>query len=262
MKLAVFQMSAAIAPEARAARIIAAMQDAADAGATLMVAPEQALSGYGRGAALHAAAQPSGGAWAVQLGAAAARIGISLIAGFPERDGETCYISALIIDHEAPDSPALYRKGCLYGDYEKGLFSPGGPSTVLIEMQGLRVGVLICYDIEFPENMRRLALAGADLVAVPTALPMGASARFVAEHMIRVRAFENQVFVAYADNADRDEGFAYQGLSIIAAPDGAALASAPVDGDALIYAEIDPAAYRAARQENPYLADARAAGLQ
>jgi predicted amidohydrolase len=76
-----------------------------------------------------------------------------------------------------------------------------------------------------------------------------------------VRAFENQVFVAYADNADREGAFAYQGQSIIAAPDGAVLASAPVAGDALIYARIDPARYLTNRQENPYLSDAQTGGL-
>ena len=261
MKLAVFQMSAAIDPEARPARIIAAMEEAAREGALLMVAPELALSGYGRGAEMPGVAQHADGAWANLLSEAAQRIGISVIAGFPERAGDMRYISALVVDHTQPDARKVYRKGSLYGDYEKGLFRPNGPSTLLVEMHGLKVGLLICYDIEFPENTRRLALAGADLVAVPTALPLGPSARFIAEQMIQVRAFENQVFVAYADNADREGAFVYQGQSVIAAPDGAALAVAQVTGDALIYAEIDPAAYQTGRQENPYLADVKAAGI-
>lgn len=261
MKLAVFQMSATIDPDARPARIIAAMEEAAQEGAQLMVAPELALSGYGRGAEMAGASQHADGAWANLLSEAAQRNGISVIAGFPEQAGEARYISALVIDHTQPNARKVYRKGSLYGDYEKGLFHPNGPSTLVVEMHGLKVGLLICYDIEFPENTRRLALAGVDLVAVPTALPRGASARFVAEQMIQVRAFENQMFVAYADNADREGAFGYQGQSVIAAPDGAVLASAPVAGDALIYADIDPAGYQAGRQENPYLADVKAAGL-
>ncbi|WP_281966549.1 carbon-nitrogen hydrolase family protein [Roseovarius nanhaiticus] len=260
-RIAVFQMSAAIDAADRPARIVSAMKEAAGAGARLMIAPELALSGYGRGAVLAEEAQAPDGAWGRRLGEAAAAHGISVIAGFPEAAGDARHISALMIDRTRPDAPQIYRKGCLYGDYERGIFAPAGPTTVLMRMEGLSVGCLICYDVEFPENVRRLAVAGADLVAVPTALPKGAPAEFIARHTIRARAFESQVFVAYADNADRDEGFEYQGLSSIAAPDGRVLAEAGVTGDALIYADIEPAAFAASRGANPYLEDAARQGL-
>ena len=73
--------------------------------------------------------------------------------------------------------------------------------------------------------------------------------------MIPVRAFENQVFVAYADHCGHDGAFSYAGLSIVAAPDGAALTEARPDGEALAVADIDPAAYKASAAENSYLAD-------
>lgn len=259
--IAVFQMSAAIAPETRPQRIVDAMRDAAGQGATLLIAPELALSGYGRGAALPRAAQGPDGPWAQMLGKASADLGISVIAGFPERAGDICHISAMMIDRAQPGDVTIYRKGCLYGAYEKGLFTAAGPSTVIADLEGLKVGCLICYDVEFPENVRRLALAGADLIAVPTALPQGAPSAFVARHTIRARAFESQVFIAYADNADADEGFAYQGLSSIAAPDGAVLAQAGQAGDALIHADIIPANYAESRDVNPYLEDAHCQGL-
>ena len=255
MKICVFQMSASIEPDARIDRIETAMSEAAGNGADLLVAPELALTGYGRGDVLTQLAQPRDGPMVKRLTATAANLGISLVAGFPERVDDVRYISALIINHTSPDDVHIYRKGCLYGDYEKGLFAPNGPTTVLINMHGLTLGFLICYDIEFPENARRLALAGADMIVVPTALPLGNSAAFIATHAVPVRAFENQIFIAYADNADTDDGFTFQGLSSIAAPDGAVLASAPVAGDAMLYADIDPAAYANARVENPYLKD-------
>jgi predicted amidohydrolase len=260
-RIAVFQMSAAIEPGARPQRIIDAMAQAAKAGARILVAPELGLSGYGRGEAQTREAQRPDGAWAQALGTAAAEHGISVIAGFPEEAGDVRHISALIIDRTAPDAPQIYRKGCLYGAYERGLFTAAGPSTVIAELEGLKVGCLICYDVEFPENVRRLASAGADLIAVPTALPKGAPSEFIARHTIRARAFESQVFVAYADNADSDESFTYQGLSSIAAPDGAVLAEAGETGDALICADIDPSAYAASREANPYLEDAARQGL-
>jgi predicted amidohydrolase len=254
-------MSAAIDPAARLARITDAMAEAAKAGAHLLIAPELALSGYGRGAALTRAAQRPDGPWALALEAAAAQHGISVIAGFPEDAGDVCHISALIIDRMRTGQRQVYRKGCLYGPYEKGLFIAAGPSTVIADLEGLKVGCLICYDVEFPENVRRLATAGADLIAVPTALPKDTPSEFIARHTIRARAFESQVFIAYADNADSDEGFTYQGLSSIAAPDGAVLAEAGETGDSLIYADLDPAHYAASREANPYLEDAARQGL-
>lgn len=260
-QIAVFQMSAAIAAAERPARIERAMKDASRAGASLLIAPELALSGYGRGSDFADAAQAADGPWLRALGAAAARHGIAVVAGFPEALNGARHISAAMIDPARPDAPVIYRKGCLYGDYEKRHFRAFGPSTVIAELAGLRVGCLICYDVEFPENVRRLALAGADLVAVPTSLPKGTPAEFIARHTIRARAFENQVFVAYADNADSEGAFHYQGLSSIAAPDGAVLAAAGDAGDALIHADLCPADYAASRAENPYLDDARKQAL-
>lgn len=255
MKVAAFQMSASIASDDRLDRIRSAAHEAVQNGADMLVAPELALTGYGRGDALKDLAQPRNGPWIEQLQAMATEFGINLVVGFPERDGDTCYISAAVIDHVNCENPHFYRKGQLYGDYEKALFCSGGPSTVLVDMLGLKLGFLICYDIEFPEHMRRLAVAGADAVIVPTALPKSASAAFVANHVVRVRAFENQVFVVYADHSDADEAFEYQGLSSISAPDGESLATATLHGDALIYARLDPTDYVQTRLKNPYLED-------
>lgn len=255
MKVAAFQMSAGIAPEERLARIGAAMQEVADHGADLLVAPELALSGYGRGDGFHTLAQPADGPWVKALQAMVAETGVSLVAGFPERGGDACYISAVVINRDDRARPMIYRKGQLYGDYEQSLFRRGGASTVIAEIGGLKLGILICYDVEFPEHVRRLAQAGADAVVVPTALPKGASGAFIARHVIKVRAFENQIFVVYADHADSDDRFDYQGLSSIAAPDGEVLASAPMAGEALIYAELNRDAYALVRKENPYLSD-------
>jgi 5-aminopentanamidase len=137
------------------------------------------------------------------------------------------------------------------------VFTPGPLAPAVIEHHGVRLGMLICYDLEFPENARRLARAGAELLAVPTALPEAPEAEVISGPMIRTRAFENQVFVAYAGLAGRDARFAYAGGSHIAAPDGATLARAG-QGRARMPAEIEPAAFGASRARNPYLADLRA----
>ncbi|MGQ3276454.1 MAG: nitrilase-related carbon-nitrogen hydrolase, partial [Shinella sp.] len=179
--------------------------------------------------------------------------GIAIVSGFAEQEGTLTYNSALFTDGIGTN--AVYRKSHLYGEYERNVFKPGVPTSVMVELGGVRLGMLICYDVEFPENVRRLALAGADLIVVPTALPKGSSGTFIANHMIQVRAFENQVFVAYINHCGADDNFTYAGLSRIAAPDGSLIASAPAEGEMLLFAEIAPRDFAQSKTENTYLAD-------
>ena len=254
MRIAGLQMQAVVGDiDANLVKIETAAGQAAAAGARLLIAPELALTGYGAAERFLDLAAHADGNLPERLAAIARRHGLAIVAGFAERDGDDVYNSALLIDSEGRQT--VYRKSHLYGPYEKRWFRPDDPRTVLVTVDGIRLGMLICYDVEFPENVRRLAQAGADLVVVPTALPTGWSGRFIAEHMIRVRAFENQVFVAYINHCGSDPHFAYAGLSRIAAPDGSLLAEAAAEGEALLMTDIDPSAYAASRSENTYLAD-------
>ncbi|WP_118133230.1 carbon-nitrogen hydrolase family protein [Oceanicella sp. SM1341] len=241
--------------EANLGLISRAAKAAAREGADLLLLPELVTTGYGAGAeALSRLAEPADGPTVTALAQIAAETGVALIAGFPERDGETIYNSAVFTN--GADTPALYRKSHLYGDYEREVFTAAEPATCLVEHAGITLGLLICYDVEFPENTRRLAQAGAELICVPTALPDLPGSYFVARQMIAVRAFENQVFIAYADHAGEEGDFRYPGLSRVAAPDGGTLARAGAR-PGQISAEIDPTAYAASRAENTYLRDLR-----
>jgi len=125
------------------------------------------------------------------------------------------------------------------------------PVTTLL---GQKIGLLICYDIEFPEPARRLALAGADILLVPTA--QMAPYTQVAKHVIPARAYENQVYLAYANHSGTDDGLDYVGLSSICGPDGAVLAAAG-KSEELLYATVDTAHHKAVRKADPLLADRR-----
>lgn len=255
MRIAALQMHAIAGDgEANIERIAAAAADAAACGAKLLILPELAVTGYGAGQAAFARlASPATGDVATRLSAIARDNKLAIVAGFAEQEGTRTYNSALFTDGIGTN--AVYRKSHLYGDYERSAFKPAAPTSVMVELGGVRLGMLICYDVEFPENVRRLALAGADLVVVPTALPKGASGTFIANHMIQVRAFENQVFVAYINHCGEDDHFTYAGLSRIAAPDGKLLAEGPCEGETLLFAEIRPEDYAKSRAENSYLLD-------
>jgi predicted amidohydrolase len=256
MRIAALQMQAVAGdPAANLARIEGAAIEAAGKGAAILVAPELALTGYGAGDAIVRLAEPADGALAAQLATVARKTGVAIVTGFAERAGDTIFNSALFVDGKKP--AAIYRKSHLYGDYERALFRPEQPTADIIDCHGLKLGLLICYDVEFPENVRRLAKAGAQAVLVPTALPSSDHAALIAQKMIPVRAFENQIFVAYVNHCGADERFVYAGLSGIAAPDGTLLAKAGAHKEALLLAKIEPEAYRASAAANTYLADLR-----
>jgi predicted amidohydrolase len=240
---------------ANLAMIGEAAAEAKAADAEILVAPELAVTGYGAGEAIRALAEPVTGGQVAVLGAMAAEHGITVLAGFAERSGEAIFNSAILIE---PDGRHIvYRKCHLYGEYERALFTPGDAPPDVSEMAGTRVGILICYDVEFPEMTRKLALAGAELVLVPTAQPENESAAFICEKMVPVRAFENQIAIVYADHAGRDAHFAYAGRSSIVMPDGSDAARAGKAGRALLVADYVPGRYASSRATNPYLADRR-----
>jgi predicted amidohydrolase len=254
MKIAGYQMQSVVGNvDANLAKIEAAAKEAAAQGATLLIAPELALTGYGAADRFPDLATPAHGVVTGQLSEIAGRHRIAIVSGFAEEAHEATFNSAFFTDGQG--QTAVYRKCNLYGPYERAWFRQEERRQVLVTLDDIRIGFLICYDVEFPENVRQLAKSGADLIIVPTALPTGWSGQFIAEHMIQVRAFENQVFVAYINHCGSDPLFSYAGLSRIAAPDGKLVATAPAEGEALIFAEIEPAAFAQSRSENTYLAD-------
>ena len=229
---------------------------AAAAGAGLLLAPELFLTGYAIGADLARLAEPADGPSARAVAAVAVRHGLAVGYGYPERDTErhgVLYNAAQVF---GADGEVLlhYRKTHLYGAFEHQWFTPGDDSVVQAELGGLTVGLMICYDVEFPENVRAQALAGTDLLLVPTALMH--PAEVVAESVVPVRAFENQMYVAYANRAGTEGEFEFVGLSTLAGPDGTARARAG-RGEDLVLGDVDPALLAASRTDNPYLSDRR-----
>jgi predicted amidohydrolase len=110
------------------------------------------------------------------------------------------------------------------------------------EIDGLRVGMNICYDSGFPEPGRCLTLLGADLIALPTNWPPGAEC--MAEHAVPTRAMENGVYFAAVNRVGTERGFQFIGRSSICAPNGDVLARASASNEEILYADIDPARAR------------------
>lgn len=232
-----------------------AARQAAAAGARLLICPEAFVTGYNIGAQrLAELAEPVDGPSVGALREIASETGLAVLCGYCERAGDAVYNSAVLVDADAR-TLANYRKTHLFGELDRAAFSPG-EDLVTAEVDGVKVGVLLCYDIEFPEPARRLALGGAQLIAVPTALM--APAVWVAETLVPARAAENQIFVAYANRVGSEGELTYVGRSVVAGPEGA-LAIGSAEDEALIHADIDLDAIARARRKYSYLDERRPA---
>ncbi|AEW97733.1 MULTISPECIES: carbon-nitrogen hydrolase family protein [Streptomycetaceae] len=240
-------------PDESLAALDDAVRRAAAGGADLLVTGEMYLTGYAVGDALPRLAEAADGPSAARVAKIAADHGVAVVYGYPERDGGRVYNSAQLIGADG-SALANYRKTHLFGDFEMAGFTPGDTPVVQARLGDLTVGLLICYDVEFPENVRAHAVAGTDLLAVPTALMR--PYEFVPHTLVPARAYESQLFVAYTNRCGAEGEFHFAGLSCLAGPDGVVRARAGT-GAELVLADADPALLAAARAETPYLRDRR-----
>jgi predicted amidohydrolase len=198
MRVALCQLPVSSEPAVNLGRVQAAVADAASQGAGLAVFPEATLARFGSD--LRAAAEPLDGPFCRGLSMAARDAGVAVVAGtFEPAPGGRVYNTVVGYD-AAGELAASYRKIHLYdalGQRESELVA-AGHEPVLFDLGGLRVGIMTCYDVRFPELARTLAAGGAELIVLPAAWAAGL---FKEEHwvtLVRARAIENTVWVAAA----------------------------------------------------------------
>ncbi len=238
---------------------------AAADGATFVVLPEL-FQLLGSGADLAASAEPFDGptlAWSARL---AREHAIWLLPGsFIERadgtGGDVRFNTAFVVDPSG-EVVGWYRKVHLFdvdlahtGVHESRFFS-AGTEPVVVEVDGVKVGLTICYDLRFPELFRIEALDGAHVIVVPSAF----TARTGRDHwepLLRARAIENQVYVVAPGQCGTSaDGVARHGHSLIVDPWGTVVADAG-EGPGIVVAPVDPDAIDSTRQAVPSLANRR-----
>ncbi|MFV2172709.1 nitrilase-related carbon-nitrogen hydrolase [Actinomadura sp. LOL_011] len=240
------------------ARSAAAVRDAAALGAHVIVLPEPVTSGYVFASAAEAAsvavtpADPVFAAWAGAAG------GAVVVGGFCERGADgRLYNSAAVVDRG--EVVAVYRKTHLW-DTEKDVFTPGGRRAPVVATTAGPIGVLICYDLEFPEMTRALALAGARLVAAPVNWPLvdrPAGERPPEAVIAMAAARVNRMFVACCDRTGDERGVRWTGGTTIVGADGWPLAEAGASGFAVAGVDLADAADKTASPRNDLLRDRR-----
>jgi predicted amidohydrolase len=215
--------------------VLRLLEEAADA--SLIVFPECILSGYmfadeQRAAA---AAVERDGPELNRIAQACARLGVHVVIGFLEKAEGTLYNTAALIGPRGP--VGYYRKEHLPFLGVDRFVTPGrNDGLAAFETPFGRIGLAICYDVRFPESARCLALAGCDIIAMPSVWPD--TADFVADHMVRVRACENRVFVVACTRGDSEGSSGFMGKSQIVDPRGDVLALAGT-GERLLRADLD-----------------------
>jgi predicted amidohydrolase len=223
---------------------------AAAARAEVLVTPEMFTSGYGLAPDQVARlAEDRAGPAETAVAEIARRHGLAIVYGYPERAaGGGAYNAAALV---GPDGVVRgrHRKVHLFGEVDRTLFLPSPEPPDAFDFGGSRVGMLICYDVEFPEAVRRLAVGGARMVLVPTANMTGFDE--VPQVLVRARACENGCGVVYANYCGADSLFTYGGLSVICGPGGQVLAAASAESEELLIADLP------AESAGTYLADRR-----
>lgn len=244
-RVAVVQMNPALGDrEANRRTIVSRIAEAAEAGAQLIVFPECALSGYvydSLEAALPAV-EAVPGETSKAVAAACQQYGVYAVVGLLEREGKTVYNSAFVTGPKG--LIANYRK-CHLPVLGVDRFVGKGEALPVISLPFARIGILICYDVRFPEAARSLALRGVDVLLVPTNWPEGAES--APEFLTRARAWENRIYVVACNRVGVERGVRFIGRSQIVAPDGTFLAQADGESETLLTADIDPAQARQKR---------------
>lgn len=257
VRIALVQMAPELgAVEENRRRVLDLAERAAADGARIIVFPELCTSGcmlMTRSAAYAAAERVPDSPTVRALEALAAKRNCYLVAGLPElgEDGVSCYNTAVLVGPEG--YIGRHRKLHLW-DVDKLYFEPGDLGYQVFSTPLGRIGMLVCYDMWFPENFRILAAMGADLICCPTnwmqlspeqPLSMGS-------HMAMAAAGANHVFVAAADRVGQEGEVVYCGSSALLGPVGWPVAGpCSTDQEEILLADVDLMAARAV-YSNPF----------
>lgn len=215
-----------------------------NADADLIVFPELFLGGYTTRKPEELALDLDGPE-VESVAAAASAHSAAVILGAPERLLEGTANSAICVD-ERGELAGSYRKTHLFGD-ERDVFV-AGDELLVVELGGLKAGLMICFDVEFPEVARSLALAGADFLVTVSANmdPFGRDH----DVFVAARALENGLPHLYVNQVGAGEAFTFAGGTMAVSADGDRLAEAGPSEEAVVRFRLDTASANTARPDN------------
>ncbi len=256
MRISLAQKKHALGNKKRNLEIIEEMVLSVDT--DLLVFPEMFLTGYTIGDRYWRDAETVPGPSSRVISRLAVDNDMTIVCGMPERpvpDTGRLYNSALVC---TPDGgAAVYRKTYLanFGPFDdKRYFAPDS-RLPLFDTPAGRMGIVICYDLFFPELTKYYAMKGADLILCISASP--SSTREFFEGVMVARAMETTCFVLYSNLLGREEQMEFWGGNAVISPKGRLLAKGPYFQEAVVEAKLDTEVLYKARVGRPVLSDTR-----
>jgi deaminated glutathione amidase len=256
MRVALVQMSAATDKRANLKAVERLVAQAVESRPDLVMLPEAVMRDFGRPEeSLAEVAEPLDGPWVAEMQRLARLHATMVIAGMFESAADDGRVYNTLVALDADGLHAVYRKTHLYDSFgyrESDRLVAGPPEPVVVPVADVKVGLMTCYDLRFPEMARALVDAGADTLAVPAAWVAGEHKVDHWQTLLRARAIENTCFVAAAAQC----GTRYSGHSAVVDPMGVVLTSL-TDREGVASATLASGAIFGARQKNPALAHRR-----
>ena len=215
--------------------------------AQLICFPELNVTGYSTKPEIKGCAESIPGPSSDRLVQMAQEHQIVILAGMAEKDDKgRIFASHLVVTPE--NISGIYRKIHI-APPERKVFSPGN-SVPLFEIEGVKVGIQLCYDAHFPELSTRMAIDGADIIFMPHASPRGTPSQKLASWLrhLTARAFDNSVFiVACNQNGGNQKGLHFPGIAVVIAPSGDILEDNISGKEAMIVADLEAEVLAAVR---------------
>ncbi len=245
LRIALVQQKAGEDRQENVRRGLAALEEAAKAGARLVCFAELAFDRFFPQVRAEGdpaeRAEPVPGPVTEAFAVRAKELGVVVVLNLYERTSEGTYDASPVID---TDGRLLGVTRMIHITqyehfYEQDYYTPGDRGAPVYDTAVGKVGVAICYDRHFPEYMRALALAGADLVVVPQAGSLGEWPEGLYEAEMQVAAFQNGYFTALCNRVGKEEQLVFAGESFVCAPDGRVIARAPAGEETILYADVE-----------------------
>ncbi len=245
MKIALVQQAAGLDRRANLERGLVAAREAASRGARLVTFAELAFEPFHpqqrAGSDPLALAEAVPGPTTEAFSALARELQVVVVLNLYEHAGDLAYDSSPVIDADGRllGATRMVHITDYEGFHEQGYYAPGDRGAPVYETAVGHVGVAICYDRHYPEYMRALALAGAQLVCVPQAGAVGEWPAGLQEAELQVAAFQNGYFAALCNRIGREARLTFAGESFVCDPAGRVIARAAQGREEILICDLD-----------------------
>lgn len=254
MKIACVQMDIAFGePEKNFAVAGKYIEEAAKAGADVIVLPEMWNTGYALND-LSSLADTNGEKTKQLLMETAKQYGVNIVGGSVAIKKEDGFYNTMYVANRTGEIIAEYDKAHLFKLMDEHLFMNAGQKANLFEIDGNTSGGVICYDLRFPEWIRRYTLKGAKVMFIPAQWPKPRIDHW--QILLQARAIENQCFIVAVNRVGSDPNNEFNGHSMVVAPWGELLISGQ-SSEGIYYTDLDLEEVDRVRKTIPIYQDRR-----